>query len=116
MDLQGKLHALGGRPGTRAVVVVFMSVDCPISNGYVPQLNKMVAAYRNRGVEFFGVISDQRIKRARAISHRKEFNIGFPMLFDATSELRRRLGATHTPQAFVLDAAGRQVYGDRKRR
>ncbi len=110
VDLSGNLHRLGERPGTRAVVVVFLATGCPISNGYLPQLSQLADENQKRGVEFYGVISDPYVTLTNAREHRKKFGIQFPVLFDGSGELRMTLAPTHTPEAFVLDRFSRVQY------
>lgn len=106
MDLDGKLHRLGGDPKTKAVVVVFLATECPISNSYLPELSRLATSGRKQGFELYGVISSRSITRAAAQDHRKEYTVQFPVLFDASGELRQRLQPTHTPEAFVLSPDG----------
>lgn len=110
VDLSGRLRRLGERADTRAVVVTFMSTQCPISNGYLPQLNDLSSKYSRHGIEFYGVISDPSVTRADAITHSDDYRIRFPVLFDASSELRHALSPTHTPHVFVLGESGNTLY------
>ena len=113
IDLDGRLHRLGEGDRIRASVVVFLSTECPISNGCLPELNKLATSCRKQGVECFGVISGTGVSRREAVTHSKDYHITFPVLFDASSSIRRVLQPTHTPQAFVLNAAGEVLYSGR---
>ncbi len=110
LDLDGKLRRLGAHSDTKAVVVLFLSTQCPISNSYLPTLNELFSTYRRQGVEVYGVVSDLSVTRAEAVEHRKTYRVRFPVLFDGSGELRLSLAPTHTPQAFVLDEFGRVLY------
>lgn len=110
IDLKGRKHRLGEVDQTQAVVVVFLSTQCPISNAIIPSLRKIHAKFRKRGVEVFGVVSSPYVTRADARRHQAEFRISFPVLFDASGELQRILRPSHTPHAFILSAAGRRMY------
>ncbi len=110
VDLAGRQHCLGENSDTKAVVILFLSTQCPISNGYLPALNELSSTYRRRGVDFYGVISDPSVTRADASQHRDEYHIQFPVLFDGSGELRLALSPTHTPQAFVLNEFDRLLY------
>ena len=110
VDLDGQARQFGQRGETNGVVAVFLSTQCPISNGYLPLLNSLASTYRRRGVEFCGIISDPTVSRTEAVEHRKVYHISFPVLFDASGELRQILSPTHTPQAFVLDRDGELAY------
>ena len=46
-DLDGRLvDPLALPAGTRAHVLVFTTTDCPISNRYAPEIQRLAAAYR----------------------------------------------------------------------
>ena len=61
----------------------------------------------------YAVISDPTVTRAAAVSFVKEYKISFPVLFDASGELARRLKPAMTPEAFVLDHTGAVQYHGR---
>src|SRR6185436_15157680 len=71
MSIDGKVYALANDPRVRATGIVFMSTQCPISNKYVPELNRLSQSHANDGVRFFGVISDPSITRAAAAQYVK---------------------------------------------
>ncbi len=110
VDLAGRLCRLGEKSDTKAVVVSFLSTQCPISNSYLPSLNELFSTYRRRGVEFYGVISDPSVTRAESLEHSETYRVRFPVLFDGSGELRLALLPTHTPQAFVLNKFGKTLY------
>lgn len=112
-DLDGRMHHIPPRIGQRGAVLVFLSTTCPVSNGYIPQLNQLALRCKRHDIMLYGVISDHSITRAAAVRHRDQFRIGFPVLFDVSAALRQRLQATHSPQAFVVTAAGNALYSGR---
>ncbi|HEY3967169.1 MAG TPA: redoxin domain-containing protein, partial [Planctomycetaceae bacterium] len=115
VDTAGKPRSLRSEPGRKALVCIFLSTECPIANGYVPELNRQFTALRESksGVHFFGVISDSRITQKAAAAHVVQFQFEFPVLFDASGLLAEALKPTHTPEAFVVDAAGHVAYRGR---
>lgn len=110
IDLAGQLHRFSENGDTKAVVVCFLATECPISNGYVPLINDLYSKYRRNGLEIYGVISSHSVTRTAASQHSETFGVQFPMLFDASGELRYALSPTHTPHAFVLSATGKVLY------
>jgi len=88
---------------------VFLSTSCPISNSYIPELNRLAATLPH-GVELYGVISDPYTTRENAVKHFTEYEAKFPILFDASELMRSSLQPTHVPEAFVLDSVGAVVY------
>jgi mono/diheme cytochrome c family protein len=115
LDTAGVSHSLRSEPGRSALVCVFLSTECPIANGYVPELNRQFLALRESksGVHFFGVISDPSTTRTRAAEHVAKFKYEFPILFDASGILAQVLKPTHTPEAFVFESGGKLAYRGR---
>ena len=112
-DLEGRQHVLGSGTGgveCHGVALIFLSTECPMCNQAIPKLNRLAATYGSQGVEFFGVISDRTVTRDAARKHCDEYRIRFPMLLDSASALCELTGATHTPQAFVFDRTGSELY------
>ena len=115
LDTAGVSHSLRSEPGQHALVCVFLSTECPIANGYVPELNRQFLALREAksGVHFFGVISDPATTRTAAAEHVVGFKYEFPVLFDSSGILAQVLKPTHTPEAFVVEAGGKIAYRGR---
>ena len=111
-DLNGISHALSDNPTIRAAGLVFISTECPISNKYVPELNRIAAA-APANAKLYGVISDPTVTRAKAVEFAREYKLAFPVLFDASGELASRLQPATTPEAFVLDREGTVQYRGR---
>jgi thiol-disulfide isomerase/thioredoxin len=113
LDLDGKPHNIGDGDGYKAMAIVFLATDCPVSREYVPTLNRLAASLSDQPVKFYGVISDETLTRAQAAKFQKDFDIKFPVLFDASGEIADVLAPTNVPEAFVLDAAAQVVYRGR---
>lgn len=73
-------------------------------------LNDFNAKIQSKGIEFYGVISDPSVSRVQAQTHRQEYELDFPVLFDGSGELRLALSPTHTPQVIVLGPLGNKLY------
>ena len=78
VDIEGRIHTLGGSSGSEPVALVFLGTACPISNKLIPELGSLTQEGMKAGVELYGVISDPLIRRSQAIQHAKEFNITYP--------------------------------------
>lgn len=112
MDLEGTLHAIEQNDRRRVRVFVFLSTECPVSNGYLKTLNELHAKLVRPGTsaDFFGVVSDPTVTRSEATLHFKEYKTEFPILFDASGLLAQALKPSHVPEAFVLEQDGSLVY------
>jgi peroxiredoxin len=109
-DTSGVVHHQDEWTRSRAVVVFFTTTDCPLSNGYVPEMNRIRADYASRRVTFYAVQTDTTLSDAEVRKHAKEFEFSFPVLFDPNQELVRLTGATVTPEVAVLSKTGQVLY------
>lgn len=109
-DTQGQLHTPAEWSGARAILLFFVTTDCPVANSYVPEMNRLHDAYAPRGVRVFAVQSDTTIGDPEVARYARDFHYGFPMLLDPRQALVRLANATITPQAAVLSPEGRVLY------
>ncbi len=97
----------------KAVVVLFLATECPVSNFYAPEFARLAQAYGEKGLLVYGVHCDPDVSAADAAKHAKEYSLTFPILLDPKQRLARALGATTTPEAVVLTTQGRMIYHGR---
>jgi thiol-disulfide isomerase/thioredoxin len=112
-DVTGAVHHPLETQGDSAVVLVFIASDCPISNGYAPEINRICQAYALSHIRFYLVQVDTDMSDADAAQHARDFAYPCPVLLDRRHELVRRLGATVTPEAFVIAPGGAVAYRGR---
>ena len=99
--------------GAPAAVLVFVAVDCPISNGYAPELQRTLADARAAGLPCYLVYSDPATTPAAAKAHAAAYGYACPALLDPRHVLADRVGATVTPEAAVVAAGGLLLYRGR---
>src|SRR5437762_12052799 len=87
---------------SKAKVYIFVGVDCPISNSYAPEINRIISEYSNRDIAFYLVYPDASITMAQTTEHAKTFNYNCPILLDANHALAKRFGVTVTVEAAVV--------------
>ncbi len=109
-DTSGTVHTAKEWQTARAVVLVFVITDCPITNSYVPELNRLQRDYAGRGVRFYAVQADTSVDAAQLRRYAIEYGYTFPLLLDPQLTLARRTGATVTPEAAALSPAGELLY------
>ena len=99
-------------PGDKAgSVLIFYWQDCPISNTYTPELNRIAASHTN--FAFYIVQVDPDLTRAAAKEHARKFDLREPVLLDPHHQLVKLTQATVTPEAVVIGKAGQVVYRGR---
>ncbi|MCS7301230.1 MAG: redoxin domain-containing protein [Fimbriimonadales bacterium] len=108
--LDGKTVRLGELQGAKATVIVTLSTRCPAVPRYAPRLNALYETYRKQGVAFYGIYpeADETVEAVR--EHAQRLGLKFPVARQGAVALARHLGATHVPQAFVLNRKGEIVY------
>ena len=89
----------------KAVVIVFLGTQCPVSNAYVPTLAALHATYAPRGVVFVGINSNRQDDGPAIARHAREFAIPFAVLKDGDLVVADRLQAGRLCEAFVLDGS-----------
>jgi peroxiredoxin len=90
----------------KAVVLVFLGVQCPLNNQFVPVLIELHQNYSHKGVAFVGVNSNSQDSRERVAAHARQYAIPFPVVKDPGNKVADQLGARRTPEAIVVDSAG----------
>ena len=70
-DIDGRSIA-PSRPG-KASVLLFVQTDCPVSNSYAPELQRICKAYGSKGVSCSLAYEDVRIDTAAVRKHMKDF-------------------------------------------
>lgn len=113
--VDGETYTLSRFADKPVLIVVFSCNHCPYVQAYEDRLIAIQRDYAARGVQVVAINSnddrnypednfEHMVRRARE----KSFN--FPYLRDATQEVARAYGATHTPQLFVFDHDRRLGY------
>lgn len=111
-DLQGAERRVPA-PGAMATVVIFVTVDCPISNRYVPEMRRIADEYSKKNVSFLLAYVDPYIGREEVLKHQQEFQIKLPSVLDFKHHIVKALGATITPEAVLIGDDARIKYRGR---
>jgi peroxiredoxin len=97
----------------KAVVLLFLSTVCPYANYFAGHVKELAEQYGSRGALFVGIYSNGWESGEEAAAHGRERGFAFPLVKDEGHAIADRVGATTTPQAFVVDASGRLRYRGR---
>jgi peroxiredoxin len=112
-DVNGKAHTAAEWTGKKAVVLVFLGTECPVSNFYCPELARTAREYTNQGVAFYGVHADPDVTAEQAARHAVEFRLPFPVLLDPKHRAAGPAGIRVVPETVVLSPDGRVRYRGR---
>lgn len=112
-DVDGTGHTLKSLLGKNGTVVIFIATKCPVSNAYNDRMEKLFEDYQAKGINVVGINANNTEPAAEVKSHASDKGLKFPILKDDGNKIADRLGATHTPEAYVLDASMKLVYHGR---
>ena len=112
-DASGKEHSLASLAGKNGSVVIFIAVQCPVSNAYNERMEKLAQDYKAKGINVIGINSNVAESTEAVKAHAAERKLTFPILKDAGNKVADRLGATVTPEAYFLDGANKLLYRGR---
>src|SRR5262245_32550830 len=101
-------------PAGIANLLLFVASDCPISNGYAPEIQRICRDYSSKGLLCALIYEDLRIDAAGVRSHLDDYRYsGIQTVIDSDGAVARRAGASVTPQAIVVDAEAKVRYRGR---
>jgi peroxiredoxin len=114
-NVDGQDLSIASVAGPKGTLVIFSCNHCPFVKAWEGRIAEIGNTYRGKGVGVIAINSndpsaypedsyDQMQKRA------KDRGFEFPYVVDATSEVARAFGASHTPEAFLFDKDGKLVY------
>ena len=103
-DASGAIRSMESYSG-KILVFVFWSFKCPVSLAYDDRVEKLQAKYAGKGVVVLGVASGANDNADETRANAANLKIQFPILLDTDGDLVEKLGATHTPDVFILDRA-----------
>lgn len=105
-DVDGNIHDLF-KPAGNGNVLVFVASDCPVSNGYAPEVQRICAAARDKGVACALVYEDPAIGESAVRAHRDQYRYrNMIAVIDRDRAISERAKARVTPEAVLVDRAG----------
>lgn len=111
--IKGKTTAPLESGDNKPVVLIFIATDCPIANGYVPEINRIYEKYSSQGVKFTLVHPEPSTSDAAALEHAAEYSLKPPVVVDRKHTLVKAARATTTPEVVVFDGSQNLLYRGR---
>ena len=112
-DVNGTERSLKSLAGEKGTVLLFIAVQCPVSNAYNERMEKLAADYKAKGINVVGINSNVAEDGAACKAHAAENKLTFTILKDPANKIADKLGASVTPEAYLLDASNKLVYHGR---
>ena len=109
-DFRGNPLPGPGEGDAAATVVYFVMSDCPISNQFAPEMNRICDDFAGDGVRCYVAYVDPELDADAIDEHRKAYGHTRPVIHDRKQEIVRRTGASVTPEVAVFDGEGEIAY------
>ena len=116
VDLNGRPVTELAPPGSRAIVLFFAASDCPVSNRYIPEIQRLTKQFEPLGVKVWFVYPNPGDSANVVRAHDREFSINANTALDTTQSLTQMAHVTTTPEAAVFvprNGALHEVYRGR---
>ena len=112
-DVDNKDRSLKSLAGKNGTVLLFIAVQCPVSNAYNERMAKLAEDYKAKGIAVIGINSNVAEDAAAVKAHAAEHSLSFKILKDPGNKIADKLGAAVTPEAYFLDANNKLIYHGR---
>ena len=112
-DVDNKERSLKSLAGKNGTVLLWISVQCPVSNAYNERMEKLAQDYKAKGIAVIGINSNVAEDAAAVKAHAEQNKLSFPILKDPGNKIADKLGATVTPEAYFLDGSNKLLYHGR---
>ena len=113
MDMENRMVNPFAAGSSKAIVFIFIGVECPISNRYAPEIERLYHEFESQNISFWLVYPDPDASPQDIARHTKDYRLTLPVLRDFQHSLVRRAHAHVTPEAAIFSPAGREVYHGR---
>jgi hypothetical protein len=97
----------------KAIVFLFVSTECPISNRYAPTVSRLHEQFAHHGIQFWLIYANPADSPEAIRSHIEAYKYLAPALRDTKHDLVKLVGATVTPEAVVVNSSGKVLYRGR---
>lgn len=102
-DTNGKEHSLSDYKDSKAIVVMFIATECPVSNDYNSRMEKIFNDYKEKGFAFLGINSNKAESVDRIKEHAEDNQLTFTILKDEKNMIADKFEASVTPEVYVLN-------------
>jgi peroxiredoxin len=111
-DSEGASYTLSAQKG-KVVMLEFMATWCPHCQNEAPMYDRLLEAYKDKGVEIWGINATPRNHtQTGPVSvddlkwFRETYQTNVPLLFDKTLASANAYGITGYPQVYIVDKQG----------
>ncbi len=112
-DVHGKKHSLTDHKDAKAIVLMFIATQCPVSNAYNERMAALERDYASKDIVFIGINSNKQESVEEIKEHAEKNGFRFPILKDHKNIVADKLEASVTPEIYVLNGSLDVLYHGR---
>lgn len=101
-DYDGKKISLSDFKDSKAIVLMFIATQCPVSNAYNERYNELYEDYSGKNVAFIGINSNKQESIEEIKDHASDHDFKFSILKDLNNVIADKLDAQRTPEIYVV--------------
>ena len=112
-DINGQAHSLASLKGPKGVLLIWISTQCPYSNGYNSRMEALGRDYTAKGIRVVGINSNRTESVENIREHTAKNGFTFTILKDTDNRIADYFGASVTPEAYLIDSGNALRYHGR---
>lgn len=109
-NLENQTRSFADLKGEKLTLIDFWASWCKPCLKAIPELNKIYAEYKSKGVEIIGINCDGPRSVAKVAPISQSLQIKYPVLLDINSEVMNNLGLQAFPTLLLVNSAGSIVW------
>ena len=104
-DFNGVKHSLTDYKDAKAVVIMFIATQCPVSNAYNTRMVSLYNDYKSKNIMFVGINANKQESIEEMKQHAADHGFEFTILKDDKNIIANKFGASVTPEIYVLNSS-----------
>jgi len=112
-DYNGNKHSLSDYNDSKAIVVIFVATECPVSNDYNSRMENLFKKYNQKEIAFLGINSNKAESVEMIKEHANENGLTFTILKDEKNIIADKFEASFTPEVYILNSDFNILYHGR---
>ncbi|OGU72822.1 MAG: hypothetical protein A2V93_06730 [Ignavibacteria bacterium RBG_16_34_14] len=102
-DIYNEKHSLSDYNDSKAILIIFIATQCPVSNAYNLRMVELYNSYEDKNIAVLGVNSNKEESMNECKSHAESNGFKFPVLKDEKNVVADMFEASVTPEAYLLE-------------
>ena len=108
-DIYKKEHSLSDYKDSKAILILFIATQCPVSNAYNTRMVGLYNQYHEKDIAILGINSNKQESLDECREHAENHGFKFPVLKDEKNVIADMFEASVTPEAYVLNPESYEI-------